>query len=310
MGKTILYWPIWDPDEVKLFMLSHSIGTFRAHFGEEARYVVLTDQPDQVTEGLLTNAEVFSYKEWPTVNFADKACNWRKWAPSVRIDSEAVEVRIDVDIFVVNRPTEIIDFCRGLAPFDYLVTQEWFTALWPYGNFGSRLPANFTPINSGLLGQARHASLASEMLGAYNWWKRSVHNHEIKFHDEQGALALILQEYIKAGKVQVLCPLQYRVVGPLDITPVESLEGIKLLHATSGGHPAFWKFVGEISAVSGLPDLMPGASQSCALEEEAESTRSGRLLAPSATKDISPVSRLRNGPGISSRRVASCIMPG
>jgi len=139
----------------------------------------------------------------PDGEYLDSRATWMKWAPCFRHDRAATEIRVDADIFLVAEPTELREFIAG-GDYDFVVTMEAFTELWPYGNFGQRLPSGFTPINAGFFGQRPNADLAEPMGAAYRWWVEQVGTHEVKYHDEQGALAFILQELITVGRALVL----------------------------------------------------------------------------------------------------------
>jgi hypothetical protein len=184
--------------------------------------------------------------------YLDERATWLKWAPRFRHDITSTEIRVDSDIFLVGDPTELRSFIEGDGP-DVVVTMEEFTQLWPYGNFGPRLPASFTPINAGLLGQRANTDLSAEMRDVYTWWSEFVRLNESKYHDEQGGIAFILRNLIADGRVRLLDPKRYRVVCPLNDPPVRSLEGIVGLHATYPDHPAYRQFLAEIGDLSGVP---------------------------------------------------------
>jgi hypothetical protein len=154
-------------------------------------------------------------------------------------------------MFLVADPVEIKEFCRS-GKGRYLITMENFKELWPYGNFSKFLEPDFTPINAGLIGQHIGADISALLIEAYQWWKENIRYEEIKYHDEQGAVASIFQSLIKKGEVVLLSPERYQVVCQLNDPPVESLQNIVLLHATYPEHPAFYQFLPEIRQVSGI----------------------------------------------------------
>lgn len=247
----VFRWALWNASPESIEMLSHSIGTFRHWFGDQPTYLVYTDAPDLVTERIRVPSTILPMNT-TGAEYLDERATWLKWAPRFRHDITATEIRVDSDIFLVADPTELRSFIEGDGP-DIVVTMEEFTQLWPYGNFGPRLPEQFTPINAGLLGQRAHTDLSSEIRDAYRWWNEFVRSNELKYHDEQGGIALILQSLIADGRVQLLDPKRYRVVCPLNDPPVQSLDGLVGLHATYPEHPAYHKFIDEISALSGVP---------------------------------------------------------
>ncbi len=248
-------WAQWNPSADSVEMLSNSIGTFRHFFGDTPEYVVYADDPRFVAAHLRVDAAVRDMTV-PGGEYLDPRATWMKWAPRFRHDSAAIEMRVDSDIFLVDEPVELRAFIAGDG-HDYVVTMEEFTELWVYGNFGPRLPPGFTPINAGFFGQRPAADLSEPMGAAYRWWTDHVRDDDVKYHDEQGALAFILQDLIANGRVLLLDPARYRVVCPLNDPPVEHLGGIVGLHATYPEHPAYHRFRAEISRISGIPVRMP-----------------------------------------------------
>ena len=255
MRDVIFRWTVWNANPLSIFMLCHSVETFRRFFGPSPRYVVFAEDPAVVDALRLCSFELVCLKDADSP-FADTRSNWRKWAPP-RLDIRSVELRIDSDVFLLAEPAEIRRFCNGRSGRKWLVTQEEFSAQWPYGNFGNRLPTGFVPINAGLVGQAEGCDISADLQSAYDWWSTHVHDHEIKYHDEQGAVAYCLQQPAKSDHVLLLDPASHRVVCPLNKPPVSDLGGLILMHATYPEHPAFVRFIQEIAEVSGLPSAIP-----------------------------------------------------
>jgi len=251
----VFRWAQWNPSADSVEMLSHSIGTFRHYFGDTPEYVVYADNPLFVATNLRVDAVVRDMTV-PGGEYLDPRATWMKWAPRFRHDPAAIEMRVDSDIFLVNEPIELRAFIAGDG-HDYAVTMEEFTELWVYGNFGPRLPSDFAPINAGFFGQRPAADLSEPMRAAYRWWADHVRDDDVKYHDEQGALAFVLQDLIANGRVLLLDPARYRVVCPLNDPPVQDLGGIAGLHATYPEHPAYHKFCAEISRISGVPRRVP-----------------------------------------------------
>jgi hypothetical protein len=256
MSKVIFRWAIWNANRTSVFMLSHSVATFRRFFGTAARYVVFADNPTAVDALRLCPFELADLIEDDSP-FTDGRCTWRKWAPRPRLDIRSVELRIDSDIFLLSEPTEIRNFCDGRSGRNWLSTQEEFKAQWPYRNFAPRLPPDFTPVNAGLVGQASGYDMSADLREAYDWWSTHVPDHEIKYHDEQGAVAHCLQQPASSGDVLLLDSATHRVVCPLNEPPVNNIGGLILMHAAYPDHPAFVRFVQEIAEVSGLPATLP-----------------------------------------------------
>lgn len=249
-------WAAWQPRPELMFMLSHSVASFRRVFGDAARYVVFSDDPATVTALRICDFEVLP-SDAGAGRFNDPRTTWRKWAPTPRADLSSTEIYVDSDVLLLAPPEAMISFCSGRSGMRFLASMEEFHEDWPYGNFARLLPQGFQPINAGIVGQYRGSSLASALESAYDWWIASVDAGAIKYHDEQGAVAYALAPYIVSGSVELLNPNRYRVVCPLNKPPVESLHGLVAMHATYPDHPAFWKFIKEVADLTGLPPCPP-----------------------------------------------------
>lgn len=251
---TILFrWAAWQPNPELMFMLSHSVASFRKMFGEAARYLVFSDDPATVTALRMCDFEVKSSDTVTGGRFNDPRATWRKWAPAPRTDLSATEIYVDSDVFLLAPPEALSSFCSGRSGRRFLASMEEFHEDWPYGNFARLLPKGFQPINAGIVGQYAGSSLAPALEAAFDWWIASVEADAVKYHDEQGAVAYALAPYIASGLVELLDPSEYRIVCPLNKPPVESLQGLVAMHATYPDHPAFWKFIHDVAEITGLP---------------------------------------------------------
>ncbi|MEU4244945.1 hypothetical protein [Actinoplanes sp. NPDC026619] len=249
-APVVFRWGLWKATPEYVEMLSHSIGTFRHFFGPDAAYVVYADDPSGLVRDLLVDAEVRPLDP-PGAQYLDPRATWLKWAPRFRHDPAATEFRVDADIFLLDDPVELREFIAGDGT-DVLVTQEEYVERWPYGNYGPRLADGFVPINAGLVGQRAGCDLSEEIAEEYRWWSHFVEDHEVLYHDEQGAVAWVLQRYAARGRLRLLEHTRYRVVCPTNAVPVERLDGLVAMHATYPDHPAYHRFRSEISRVSGV----------------------------------------------------------
>ncbi len=248
----VFRWAAWQPTKTLSFMLDFSVASFRRWFGEQHRYVVFTNDPGLLQSYRRTEYEIRRIDERGAA-FNDGRATWKKWAPVARLDRSRVEFRIDADIFLLKPSAELERFCEGRSAYRFVSTQEEFSEPWPYGNFAARLSNPRTPINAGFIGQVAGADLTADLEAAYRVWRNGVAEKDIRYHDEQGAVAYALQRHIEAGDVLLLDPMRYRVVCPLNNPPVGSLAGITLLHAAYPDHPAFYRFLPELSILTGLP---------------------------------------------------------
>ncbi|GAA0410992.1 hypothetical protein Acor_14760 [Acrocarpospora corrugata] len=252
----IFRWALWAPNENALGMLSHSIGTFQRFFGAPSDYIVFTDDVAAMKAGLQVDAVVLDMNEGRP-EYIDEQWRWNrwhKWAPRFRYDPGRTEIHVDADLFLVNTPTELLEFVNG-DRHDYIVTMEDFPIKprWVYGRFGDLLPEDFQPINTGLVGQRAGCDLTDEIRQAYTWLTEQRGAEQMDFFDEQGTLAHVLQSHFESGRAVALDPARYALVSPINDPPVVSLDGLAAIHATFPERPAYWQFIKEISAISGVP---------------------------------------------------------
>jgi hypothetical protein len=239
-------------------MLNHSVASFRHFFGSTARFIVFADDPPLVEALRLVDFEIAPLSTASSGAVFDEKITWRKWAPRVRLDRSVIEFRVDSDIFLLKEPSEIRKFCEGKSGYELLSTQEEFTEEWPYGNFATKLIRPITPINAGFIGQGAGFDFTFEFENAYVWWKENVADtSNVKYHDEQGAVAFSIQDYIPRGKVMLLDPLRYRIVCPLNDPPVRSVDELVMMHCTYPDHPAFRQFLGPISSITRITAEVP-----------------------------------------------------
>lgn len=244
-------WSLWGEKHDKYEMLRHSVGTFRTCFGSSARYVVYTDEPQDVAAALYGVAETLGYDEHPTPLFnINSKATWRKWCPAVRITEADTEMYVDCDVFIVGEPDELHSFCTGMPGDRFLAMQESAGARWCFGRLEARVPADAPFINAGLIGQQPNADLTNNLITQYNWWRANVSPDDATFHDEQGAIVAAFASHLALGLVDLLPPSRYRIVSPRSNAHLKSLEGIALIHATYPNHPAFDWFRTHISEYS------------------------------------------------------------
>ncbi|MEQ1935514.1 MAG: hypothetical protein ABL962_16770 [Fimbriimonadaceae bacterium] len=234
-----------------MMLLNYSIATFMRFFGEGSRYVVFTDDIPFVSSALCVRAEVRSFSNHVSSRFNTVASTWRKWAPLARLETGVPEFRIDLDMFLLKPPTELFDFCNGLdAEKKFLITTEEWKEDWPYGNFASSLHRDLAPINAGLVGQKPGADISCGLERAYDWWVEQVGERDVKYHDEQGAVAKALEAFMLRGEVTLLPSAKYRIVCPINESSVTNINDLTLLHATYPDHPAFYKYLPLIKEVA------------------------------------------------------------
>jgi MvdD-like protein with pre-ATP grasp domain len=294
MSGVTFRWALWSPTVDATMMLSHSIGTFQRYFGPRCSYVVCTDAPDDLEASLAVPAELIDTRSEDAEFQEQKPENrcWKKWSPRFRLDPSHTEIYVDSDVFLVGEPADLHRFIDGTGG-DFVVMMEapQWRAAWLYGHFARRLPDDFAGINGGVFGQRAGCDLTPEFRAAYDAWRSETAMGTGDYFDEQGALALVLQPHIDAGRVLCLDPEKYKIVNPMNDPPLERLDGLSAIHATFPHRPAYWKFLPEISAISGVP----------------APAQKGARTVFTADKDVNPhalvahFKRLAKGKGIQSK---------
>jgi hypothetical protein len=253
--RVVLRWSMWSATPASMFMLSHSIASFRAHFGRCAEYVVFTDDVRSVRAGLLVPATVVGYHDDGTADFIDdRPTKWRKWAPRCRWCPGSFEFVVDADVFLLDHPSELCEFIR-LGAQRYLITQETAGVRY-YGGFAPILAHLPFAINSGLVGQAPGADLSDELARAYALDSLLAASAESD-HNEQGSVTYALAAELMAGQVQLLPPDTYCQVVDFRDPTAPRPDGMKLLHAVGWTHTAFWQAVPVLSRIHRLPAALP-----------------------------------------------------
>ena len=248
-------WSIWKCNRDNLTLLNHSIGTFQFFFAAQAAYIVFTDDKEFVERYLQVPVQVYNYTDVPNYQYLDDHSTWKKWVPACRWTSkdENVEIRVDYDMFLVGDPLELKWFCSpDNTTKQFMVTAEAQEAQWPYGNFAHQLRKSAMSINAGLLGQYIDADLTNSLHEQYAWWSQNVNASDIKYHDEQGAVAKALELHIECNQVFLLPLERYCIISPFNDTHHIDVNEIVLLHATCPDHPAFYQFLNRISQFSGI----------------------------------------------------------
>lgn len=249
MLSTLFRWSIWGNKKYLIEPLSYSVGTFRRAFGDEARYVVCTDEPGEMKARLGEAIEIVSFGRFDVGPFnVDARTTWRKWCPTPRIDPSCTEFYVDSDVFLVGDPIELRRFSSEARVPSYLAFREVPGCPHKIGRFAPRVWQGIPPINAGLLGQRRGVDITKELLAELRWWSEQVPAIERESHDEQGAVVAVLSRYHLIGDLELLPQDRYRIVSPASNPDLRTLDGIVAVHATYPGHPAFHRFRTQIEA--------------------------------------------------------------
>lgn len=236
----IFRWSIWgDNKEKSLELLEYSILSFKKYFGDN-RYVVFTDQVDQVFNKLGKTAEIVEYSKDDKFNINSKA-TWKKWCPKVRLNIDEHEIYVDSDVFLVNYPTEIFNFLED-KKYKFAILDEFKGQSWQHGAMHNRATDKTPFVNAGLFIQKIGCDISSNLDNEFEWWKKNIKINNQTHHDEQGALAVSLIPYVASGELFILPKNKYLLIGENENTDIDTIENITLFHAVYPNHPAFYKF--------------------------------------------------------------------
>lgn len=239
----LLRWSIWGRSvNNDIEMLRDSIRSFRKHIGNEASYIVHTDEPSIVSPFIGNIAEVRSYwqNDETIFSYFGKA-TWAKWCPNARLVPGETEVLIDSDVFLVQKPLELTDFKNKYPRDAYLLLQEKTGKHWQRGIFAKRIDRAMPFINAGLIVQGPDANISNDIEEQYTWWDSNRTLLTETFHDEQGALTAALIAAQRHGRLFLLPKDKYIIVSPLSNAGLTDLNGVILFHATHPEHPAYHK---------------------------------------------------------------------
>ncbi len=246
----IFRWSIWGEDKSSsIELLSYSICSFRKQFGPEHRYIVFTDDADCLTRNLKAKAEIAPYPGNSIFNISSKA-TWRKWSPRVRLNLEQHEFFIDSDVFLVRYPMEVVEALSS-SQTKFAILDEFVGKPFQHGAMRQRASDDTPFANAGFFLQKSGFDITNNLLSEFQWWNENVPANEQTHHDEQGALAVALTDYVQRGEVQILPKDKYMLISETSNPDVQSLDGVTLFHATYPTHPAFYKFRHELDEILG-----------------------------------------------------------
>jgi hypothetical protein len=235
----IFRWTIWGEKEKSIELLKYSILSFRKFFGDEHRYVVFTDNKNDLNS-INNICNVSEFKQDDLFNI-DSQATWKKWCPTPRVDINEHEVYVDSDVFLVNNPDEIYDFLEN-DKYRFAILDEFKGQSWQHGAMSKKDNEDTPFVNAGLFIQKAGYDITSDLLLEFDWWNKNIKEEDAKHHDEQGALAVALTKYSLNKELYILPKDKYALIGENENTGVKSLEDIKLFHAVYPTHPAFYKF--------------------------------------------------------------------
>lgn len=239
----IFRWSIWGTHKSKnLELLKYSILSFKFYFGTNHDYVVFTDDTKTLKEtiGSIANVSTLNEGHKSIYNFESKA-TWKKWCPSVRLEINTTEIYVDLDVFLVNYPSEV-DHLIADEKVKFAILDEFLGQPWQLGAMKQKATSRTPFVNAGMFIQKAGCDISTDLESELSWWMKNILPPEQTHHDEQGALAIALTPYHVSGELKILPKDKYMLIGPNENTEVENIESITLFHAVYPEHPAFYKF--------------------------------------------------------------------
>lgn len=246
----IFRWSIWGNHISKnIELLRYSILTFRKHFGNDNQYVVYTDDSEYVKKYLNKDINIQQFPTGENSLFCvTSKATWMKWCPAARLDINQTEFFIDSDVFLLRYPKEV-DLFLSDSKMKFAIMDEFFGQSWQHGAMKVKASPDTPFVNAGFFIQKAGYDISPDLMREFEWWKKNIKKDEQTHHDEQGALAVVLTEYLKNGELCILPKDKYILIGENENTEIENLGDITLLHAVYPDHPAFYKFKDYIDKV-------------------------------------------------------------
>lgn len=223
-------------------LLHYSITSFQKQFGSTHSYIVYTDDADFISSNLGVSADIRQFPSEESGQFCFSAKpTWQKWCPSARLDITQEEFFVDPDVFLVKYPVEI-DSILSNQKVKFAILDEFKGQPYQHGAMHRKATQDTPFINAGFFLQKAGSDISKDLLRECEWWKQNIPEDDHTHHDEQGALALALTDYLKKEELVILPKDKYILISETSNPDVESLDGITLFHATYSTHPAFYKF--------------------------------------------------------------------
>ncbi|OGD66760.1 hypothetical protein A2442_01395 [Candidatus Campbellbacteria bacterium RIFOXYC2_FULL_35_25] len=249
----IFRWTIWGEYKLKnIELLKYSILSFKKQFGESHNYVVYTDDEKTLKENLRGIAEIFNINSCVENKYNIKSkATWMKWCPLVKLDIDKTEIYVDSDVFLLKYPIEIENFITN-PKLKFAIMDEFYGQPWQHGAMQKRATKVTPFVNAGLFIQKAGYSISGELSEEFDWWVQNISKDEQTHHDEQGALAVALTNYLEKQELYILPKDKYMLIGPNENKGIKDLEQVILFHAVYPDHPAFYKFKDYLDKILNL----------------------------------------------------------
>jgi len=249
----IFRWSLWGPHKTdNIELLRYSVASFQKQFGSKHSYIIYTDDADFISSNLDMFVDIRRFPSGGSGQFCFSAKpTWRKWCPSARLDVNQDEFFIDSDVFLVKYPKEI-DSILSNQKIKFAILDEFNGQPYQHGAMHKRATVDTPFVNAGFFLQKAGSDISGDLLRECRWWKQNITEDNCTHHDEQGALAIALTEYLIRDELAILPKDKYMLISETSNPDIENLDDVILFHATYPTHPAFYKFKTILTNIIGF----------------------------------------------------------
>ncbi|MDP1760075.1 MAG: hypothetical protein Q8L01_01285 [Candidatus Woesebacteria bacterium] len=239
----IFRWSIWGEHISKnIELLRYSVLSFKKQFGDDHQYIIYTDDTEFVLKQIDTIVDVRKFPSGGGSQFClTSKATWMKWCPSSRLDINQDEFSIDSDVFLLKYPEEI-DSALSNPKIKFVIMDEFIGQSYQHGAMHRKATPDTPFVNAGFFMQKAGQDISNDLIREFDWWQKNIKHDEQTHHDEQGALAVALTNYLVSGALFILPKEKYMLVSETSNAGIENLDKVTLFHATYPTHPAFYKF--------------------------------------------------------------------
>ena len=239
----IFRWSIWGEHISKnIELLRYSVLSFKKQFGGDHQYIIYTDDVAFISRQLDTSVCVRNFPSGGDSPFClNSKATWMKWCPSSRLDIDQDEFYIDSDVFLLGYPREV-DYVLSVPQIKFAIMDEFLGQPYQHGAMHRKATPDTPFVNAGFFIQKAGQDISNDLIKEFDWWQKNIQYDEQTHHDEQGALAIALTNYLINGELFILPKEKYMLISETSNAGIENLDNVTLFHATYPTHPAFYKF--------------------------------------------------------------------
>jgi hypothetical protein len=218
-------------------MLNDSVASFRRHFkcatftvsvAQDATSILAARLPGYLQKHTLPNPL--------PVRAGDEL--WLKWFRQDIYEQADALITLDADVFCVSSPHSLLSWLNTNAAPNLIVLSEADAQAWHYGNYADALP-EIPMVNAGFVAVRKPKEFLREMQRQYELYIQRVRTEDVKWHDEQGALASVWLRRHARGDACLLPEATNRLSCPSANPSVSSVKGLEIIHTAYPDHPQY-----------------------------------------------------------------------